>query len=74
MVQIREGLKSAGLQKDAQLIESTDREVTRQFMRLNDYLDGADPKRQRRTDPFRGGEQYRSVIETGTGNCHIFVG
>ena len=45
VVQIREGLKSAGLPEDAvQLIESTDREVTRQFMRLNDYLDVLIPR------------------------------
>ena len=74
VVQIREGLKSARLPEDAvQLIESTDREVTRQFMRLNDYLDVLIP---------RGGAGLINsvvqnstvpVIQTGVGNCHVYV-
>ncbi len=56
-----------------QLIEDTDREVTRQFMRLNEYVDVLIP---------RGGaglirtvveNSTVPVIETGTGNCHIYV-
>ena len=74
VVQIREGLKSAGLPEDAvQLIESTDREVTRQFMRLNDYLDVLIPRGS--AGLIRSGVENSTVpvIETGTGNCHIFV-
>lgn len=71
---IRKGLLEAGLEADAvQLIEDTDREVTRQFMRLNRYVDVLIP---------RGGagliravveNSTVPVIETGTGNCHIYV-
>lgn len=71
---IRIGLKNAGLPEDAlQLITDTDREVTREFMRLNDCVDVLIP---------RGGagliravveNSTVPVIETGTGNCHIFV-
>ncbi len=71
---IRKGLESAGLPADAvQLIESTDRETTQQFMRMNGYLDVLIP---------RGGaglirtvveNSTVPVIETGTGNCHIYV-
>ncbi len=71
---IRKGLESAGLPSDAvQLIESTDRETTQQFMRMNGYLDVLIP---------RGGagliravveNSTVPVIETGTGNCHIYV-
>lgn len=71
---LRTGLLRAGLPEDAlQLIEDTDREVTRQLMRLNQYVDVLIP---------RGGaglirtvveNSTVPVIETGTGNCHIYV-
>ncbi len=71
---IQKGLSEAGLPAVAvQLIESTDRETTREFMRMNQYLDVLIP---------RGGagliravveNSTVPVIETGTGNCHIFV-
>ncbi len=71
---LQEGLLQAGLPAQAvQLIESTDRQVTREFMRMNAYLDVLIP---------RGGaglirtvveNSTVPVIETGTGNCHIYV-
>lgn len=71
---LREGLRRAGFWEDSvQLIESTDRESARAFMRMNQYLDVLIP---------RGGaglirtvveNSTVPVIETGTGNCHIFV-
>lgn len=71
---LRTGLARAGMPEDAlQLITDTDREVTKQFMRLNQYVDVLIP---------RGGaglirtvveNSTVPVIETGTGNCHIFV-
>lgn len=74
VVQIREGLKSAGLPEDTvQLIESTDREVTRQFMRLNDYLDVLIPRGSAGLIRSVVENSTVPVIETGTGNCHIFV-
>ena len=74
VVQIREGLKSAGLPEDAvQLIESTDREVTRQFMRLNDYLDVLIPRGSAGLIRSVVENSTVPVSETGTGNCHIFV-
>ena len=74
VAQIREGLKSAGLPEDAvQLIESADREVTRQFMRLNDYLDVLIPRGSAGLIRSVVENSTVPVIETGTGNCHIFV-
>ncbi len=71
---LRQGLSRAGIMEDAiQLITDTDREVTRQFMRLDRYVDVLIP---------RGGagliravveNSTVPVIETGTGNCHIYV-
>lgn len=56
-----------------QLIENTSREVTTQLMRMNQYLDVLIPR--------GGAGLIRSVVEnatvpviqTGTGNCHIYV-
>ena len=56
-----------------QLIEDTDRAVTAQFMKMKEYVDVLIPR--------GGAGLIRSVvenstvpvIETGTGNCHIFV-
>ncbi|HBA69304.1 MAG TPA: glutamate-5-semialdehyde dehydrogenase, partial [Lachnospiraceae bacterium] len=71
---IRKALAECGISEDAiQLIESTDREVTAQFMKLNRYVDVLIPR--------GGAGLIRSVvenstipvIETGTGNCHIYV-
>jgi glutamate-5-semialdehyde dehydrogenase len=55
------------------LIESLDRETTNAFMRMNDYVDLLIPR--------GGAGLIRSVvenatvpvIETGTGNCHVYV-
>lgn len=71
---IRTALKDHGVPKDAiQLIEDTSRKTAQEFMKMDRYVDLLIP---------RGGaglirsvlENSRiPVIETGTGNCHIFV-
>ena len=71
---IRDGLKQAGVVEDAiQLITDTDRQVTAQFMKMKEYVDVLIP---------RGGagliravveNSTIPVIETGTGNCHVYV-
>ena len=71
---IRTALKDHGVPKDAiQLIEDTSRKTAQEFMKMDRYVDLLIP---------RGGaglirsvlEHSRiPVIETGTGNCHIFV-
>ena len=74
VVTIRTALKDHGVPKDAiQLIEDTSRKTAQEFMKMDRYVDLLIP---------RGGaglirsvlENSRiPVIETGTGNCHIFV-
>ena len=64
----------AGLPRDAiQLIPSTDRESAKELMRMREYVDVLIP---------RGGadlirtvveESMVPVIETGVGNCHVYV-
>ena len=71
---IREALMQCGLPEDSiQLLEDTSHETAEQFMRLNQYVDVLIP---------RGGaglirtvveKSTVPVIETGTGNCHIYV-
>ena len=71
---LRKGLLRAGLPEDAvQLVEDTSRETTRELMRLNQYIDVLIPR--------GGAGLIRTVVEnstvpviqTGTGNCHIYV-
>lgn len=71
---IRQALAQMNIPSDViSLIESTDRETTTAFMKLNRYVDVLIP---------RGGaglirtvveNSTIPVIETGTGNCHVFV-
>lgn len=71
---IRNTLKKQGITPDMiQIIEDTDRQVTSEFMKMNRYVDVLIP---------RGGaglirtvveNATVPVIETGTGNCHIYV-
>lgn len=71
---IRDTLVNQDISPDAiQLIDSADRAVTSAFMRMNEYVDVLIPR--------GGAGLIRSVvenstipvIETGTGNCHIYV-
>ena len=71
---IRKALRTQDVEEDAiQMIRSTDRAVAQEFMRLKEYVDLLIPR--------GGAGLIRSVvenstipvIETGTGNCHIYV-
>lgn len=71
---IRKTLSEKGYNPDmVQLIEATDRSVTAEFMKMKEYVDVLIP---------RGGagliravveNATIPVIETGTGNCHVYV-
>lgn len=71
---VRESLIQCGLPEDSiQILEDTSHETAERFMRMNQYVDVLIP---------RGGaglirtvveKSTVPVIETGTGNCHIFV-
>ena len=71
---IRSALKETGVPEDAiQLISDTSRETAAAMMKMNGYIDVLIP---------RGGaglirtvveNSTVPVIETGTGNCHVFV-
>lgn len=71
---MREAIEESGLPADAvQFVDDTTREVTTQLMRCSQYLDVLIPR--------GGGGLIRAVkenatvpvIETGVGNCHVYV-
>ncbi len=71
---MQNALKKAGFDPDmVQLIDDPSREIATEFMRLREYLDLLIPR--------GGAGLIRSVvenasvpvIETGTGNCHVYV-
>lgn len=71
---IKEALTSQGIDPNAiNLIEDADRETTSKFMKMDKYVDLLIPR--------GGASLIRSaienstipIIETGTGNCHIYV-
>ena len=55
------------------LIEDTNRETTMEFMRLNQYVDVLIPRGSASLIQSTVLNSTIPVIETGTGNCHIFV-
>lgn len=71
---LQDALKESGVPKDAiQLIEATDRAVTIEFMKMKDYVDVLIPRGSARLIASVVENSAIPVIETGTGNCHIYV-
>ncbi len=71
---IRESLNKQGLDKNCiQLIDSTDRNVTTEFMKLKEYVDVLIPRGSAGLIKSVVENSSIPVIETGSGNCHIFV-
>ncbi|SFR96310.1 glutamate-5-semialdehyde dehydrogenase [Anaeromicropila populeti] len=71
---IREALAAVSVPEDAvQLLEDTSRETAREFMRLNQYVDVLIPRGGAGLIQTVVQNSTIPVIETGTGNCHVFV-
>lgn len=71
---IRQALKECNLNPDAvQLIEKTDRETTTEFMKMNKYVDCLIPRGTAGLIQAVLQNSSIPVIETGAGNCHIYV-
>ena len=71
---IRETLKEHGVTKDAvQLIGDTSRETAAEFMKLDEYVDVLIPRGGAGLIHAVVSQSTIPVIETGTGNCHIYV-
>ena len=71
---IKKGLAQCGITEDAiSLIEKTDRETTTEFMKKKEYVDLLIPRGGAGLIKAVVENSTIPVIETGTGNCHIFV-
>ncbi len=71
---IRDALEAEGLNPDSvQLLEDTSRETTNRMMKLNQYIDVLIPRGGAGLIQAVVNNSTIPVIETGTGNCHIYV-
>lgn len=71
---MRSAVESAGLPADViQLVEQTSREAAAELMRLNQYLDVLIPRGGSGLIKAVINQATVPVIETGTGNCHVYV-
>lgn len=71
---IHRALEQTAIPVDAiQLIEDTRRETAKQLFQLNDYLDVLIPRGGKALIETVVREATVPVIETGAGNCHIYI-
>ncbi len=71
---IKESLKKVGVMPECvQLITDTDRETTKKLMKMNQYIDVLIPRGGAGLIKTVVENSTIPVIETGTGNCHIYV-
>ncbi|KAA6476220.1 glutamate-5-semialdehyde dehydrogenase [Bacillus swezeyi] len=71
---IRAALDKSVLPKDAvQLIEDTSKETAKQLFTLNDGLDVLIPRGGKNLIDMVVRESTVPVLETGAGNCHLFI-
>lgn len=71
---IRNVLKDENVNENAiQLIEKTDRETASAFMKMNDYVDVLIPRGGAGLIKAVVNNSTIPVIETGSGNCHVYV-
>lgn len=74
MKALHDGLAKAGIQKEAVLlIEDTSRESVNEMMRLNGIIDVLIPRGGKGLIENVVMNSTVPVIETGTGNCHVYV-
>lgn len=71
---MKEGLSAAGVTENAiSIIEDTSRETTMKFMKMNQYLDVLIPRGGAGLIKATVENATVPVIETGTGNCHVYI-
>jgi glutamate-5-semialdehyde dehydrogenase len=71
---LREALTGTGVPTDAiQVISSPDRAVAEEFMRMREYVDVLIPRGGADLIKTVVDKARIPVIETGTGNCHVYV-
>jgi glutamate-5-semialdehyde dehydrogenase len=71
---IKQGLMQCSISPDAiSLIEDTSRDTTIEFMKMNKYVDLLIPRGSASLIKSAVQNSTIPIIETGTGNCHIYV-
>ncbi|MDD6519267.1 MAG: glutamate-5-semialdehyde dehydrogenase [Oribacterium sp.] len=71
---LRSAIEAAGIDPNVlQLIEATDHETTNRFMQMNEYVDVLIPRGSHQLIQAVVRNASVPVIETGAGNCHIFL-
>ena len=71
---LRSAIEAAGIDPNVlQLIGATDHETTNRFMQMNEYVDVLIPRGSHRLIQAVVRNASVPVIETGAGNCHIFL-
>ena len=71
---MRRAIEESGLPADAvQVVENTSREITNELMQLRGYLDVLIPRGSARLIQAVVNTAKVPVIETGAGNCHVYV-
>lgn len=71
---LKMALKNMGVDQNAiSVIEDTSRETTTEFMKLNKYVDLLIPRGSASLIRATMENSTIPIIETGTGNCHIYV-
>ena len=71
---MRSAVKKAGLHEDCiLLVEDTSRESANELMKMNDYVDVLIPRGGAGLIKACVQNSTVPVIETGTGNCHVYV-
>jgi glutamate-5-semialdehyde dehydrogenase len=71
---LREAAAEAGVPEDAiQVVQTTDRSATLELMRLREYVDVLIPRGGAELIKTVAENARVPVIETGLGNCHIYV-
>jgi glutamate-5-semialdehyde dehydrogenase len=71
---LREALEETGLAKDTiQVVSVTDRSFAEKLMKMRDYIDVLIPRGGAALIKTVVEKATVPVIETGTGNCHIYV-
>lgn len=71
---MRKAIEETGLPADIiQVVENTSRETTNELMKLNKYLDVLIPRGSAGLIQAVVNNATVPVIETGTGNCHVYV-
>ncbi|MCT4606791.1 MAG: glutamate-5-semialdehyde dehydrogenase [Marinisporobacter sp.] len=71
---IKEGLKRSSISEDViALVDDTNRAVVKEMLTMNEYIDLVIPRGGKDLIQFVVKNATVPTIETGVGNCHIFV-